>query len=225
MKSKIFRAIWWKALAIILVFYTIVMGFLGTVPAMPILNETIRNLYFHVTMWFAMMIMMLTGMVQSILFLSRNDLYKDLLAEECARVGMMFGTAGLLTGMIWANFTWGAPWVNDPQLNGAAATMLVYAAYFILRNAVNDDHKRARLAAVYSIFAFAMMMVFIMILPKMTDSLHPGKGGNPGFNTYDLDSNMRLVFYPAVIGWTLLGTWIMTLRVRYKMIKYKEDYL
>lgn len=225
MKSKIFRTIWWKALAIILVFYTIVMGFLGTVPAMPILNETIRNLYFHVTMWFAMMIMMLTGMVQSILFLSRNDLYKDLLAEECARVGMMFGVAGLLTGMIWANFTWGAPWVNDPQLNGAAATMLVYAAYFILRNAVNDSHKRARLAAVYSIFAFAMMMVFIMILPKMTDSLHPGKGGNPGFNTYDLDSNMRLVFYPAVIGWTLLGTWIMSLRVRYKLIKHKEDYL
>ena len=163
------------------------MGFLGTVPAMPILHETIRNLYFHVTMWFAMMIMMLAGLVQSILFLSSNNLYRDIVAEECARVGMLFGTAGLLTGMIWANYTWGAPWVNDPQLNGAAATMLVYAAYFILRSAVTDDHKRARLAAVYSIFAFAMMMVFIMILPKMTDSLHPGKGGNPGFRTYDLD--------------------------------------
>ncbi len=224
MKSKLATAIWWKALSIVLIFYTIVMGFLGTVPAMPILNETIRNLYFHVTMWFAMMIMMLAGMVQSILFLSRNYLYKDLLAEECARVGMLFGTAGLLTGMVWANYTWGAPWVNDPQLNGAAATMLVYTAYFILRNAVTDENKRARLAAVYSIFAFAMMMVFIMILPKMTDSLHPGKGGNPGFRTYDLDRNMRFVFYPAIIGWTLLGTWMMTLRVRLKLIEHKELY-
>ena len=202
------------------------MGFLGTVPAMPILNETIRNLYFHVTMWFAMMIMMLAGMVQSIFFLSKNTLYNDLLAEECARVGVMFGIAGLLTGMIWAKYTWGAYWVNDPQLNGAAATMLVYAAYFILRNAVTDDNKRARLAAVYSIFAFAMMVVFILIIPKMgnVDSLHPGKGGNPGFRTYDLDKNMRMVFYPAVIGWTLLGTWIMTLRVRYRLIEQKENY-
>lgn len=213
-------------ISIILLLYTIIMGFLGTVPAMPILNETIRNLYFHVTMWFAMMIMMLAGLVQSIFFLSRNTLYNDLLAEECARAGVMFGIAGLLTGMIWAKFTWGAYWVNDPQLNGAAATMLVYAAYFILRNAVTDDHKRARLAAVYCIFAFTMMMVFIMIIPKMgnVDSLHPGKGGNPGFRTYDLDKNMRMVFYPAVIGWTLLGTWIMTLRVRYKLIEQKEIY-
>ena len=224
LKSKLATATWWKALSIVLVFYTIVMGFLGTVPAMPILNETVRNLYFHVTMWFSMIIMMLVGMVQSMLFLSRNDLYKDLIAEECAHIGMMFGIAGLLTGMIWANYTWGAPWVNDPQLNGAAATMLVYTAYFILRNAVTDEHKRARLSAVYSIFAFAMMIVFIMVLPRMTDSLHPGKGGNPGFRTYDLDSNMRLVFYPAVIGFTLIGTWIMTLRVRLKLIEHPEIY-
>lgn len=226
MKQNLLRTNWWKALSIILLFYTIIMGFLGTVPAMPILHETIRNLYFHVTMWFAMMIMMLAGLVQSIFYLSKNKLYNDLLAEECARTGMMFGTAGLLTGMVWAKYTWGAYWVNDPQLNGAAATMLVYAAYFILRNAVTDDHKRARLAAVYSIFAFAMMMVFIMIIPKMgnVDSLHPGKGGNPGFKSYDLDKNMRMVFYPAVIGWSLLGTWIMTLRVRLKLIEQKETY-
>ena len=66
-----------------------------------------------------------------------------------------------------------------------------------------------------------MMFVFIMVIPKMNDSLHPGKGGNPGFNKYDLDSNMRMVFYPAVIGWTLLGTWIMSIRVRTKLIENK----
>ena len=214
-------ATWWKAVALILVFYTIIQGFLGAVPAMPILNETIRNLYFHVTMWFSMMIIMTASLIHSLVFLSSNNLYKDLLAEESARIGMMFGTAGLLTGMIWANYTWGAPWVNDPQLNGAAAAMLVYAAYFILRNAVADENKRGRLAAVYNIFAYAMMMVFIMVLPKMTDSLHPGKGGNPGFNKYDLDSDMRTVFYPAVIGFTLLGIWIMTLRVRTRWAEHK----
>ena len=68
-----------------------------------------------------------------------------------------------------------------------------------------------------------MMFVFIMVLPKMNDSLHPGKGGNPGFNKYDLDSNMRMVFYPAVIGWTLLGVWMMSLRVRIKKIEIAQN--
>jgi heme exporter protein C len=54
----------------------------------------------------------------------------------------------------------------------------------------------------------------------MTDSsLHPGNGGNPGFNAYDLDSRLRMVFYPAILGWTLLGVWLVSLRVRIKRIK------
>lgn len=199
------------------------MGFLGEVPAMPILHETIRNLYFHVTMWMAMLVLMFSNMVYSIRHLSNGRLYEDLVAEECARIAMVFAIAGLLTGMIWANYTWGAPWVNDPQLNGTAASMLIYAAYFILRNAIPDESKKARLAAVYSIFAFVMMFVFIMVLPKMNDSLHPGKGGNPGFNKYDLDSNMRMVFYPAVIGWTLLGVWMMSLRIRIRKLESKKS--
>ena len=162
-------------MAVILVFYTIIMGFLVPVPALAILNETIRNLFFHVTMWFGMMIMMLVSLIYSIRFLSTAKEKDDLYAEESARTGMYFGIAGLITGMIWANYTWGAPWVNDPQLNGAAGTMLAYAAYFILRNAIEDEHKRARLSAVYCIFAFMMMIVFIQVLPKLTDTLHPGR--------------------------------------------------
>ncbi|CAN5447083.1 cytochrome c biogenesis protein CcsA [soil metagenome] len=214
---------WWKVIALVCLLYTYIAGFLGTVPAMPILNETIRNLFFHVCMWMSMFVLMTVNVVYGIRYLSTNNSYDDLVAEEAARASMVFGIAGLVTGMVWANFTWGAPWVNDPQLNGTAATMLLYAAYFILRNAVNDEAKKSKLAAIYSIFAFAMMMVFIMVLPKLTDSLHPGKGGNPGFNKYDLDSNMRMVFYPAVIGWTLIGVWIMSLRIRFRLVE--QSYL
>jgi heme exporter protein C len=209
---------WWKLLSALLLFYTIIAGFLGDVPAMAILNESIRNLYFHVTMWFAMMILLIVSLVNSIKYLGSFDLQSDIVAEESARVAMMFGVLGLLTGMVWARYTWGAWWVNDVQLNGAAGTMLVYAAYFILRGSMEDEQKRARVSAVYSIFAFAMMIVFIVVLPRMTDSLHPGKGGNPGFSSYDLDHRLRLVFYPAILGWTLLGVWIMQLRIRLRKI-------
>ena len=81
--------------------------------------------------------------------------------------------------------------------------------------------KRARISAVYNIFAFPVFVVLIFVLPRLTASLHPGNGGNPGFNQYDLDSNMRMVFYPAVAGWILLGFWIASLRIRTSFINEK----
>ncbi len=208
-------------MSVILLCYVIVAGFIIDVPALPILHETIRNLFFHVTMWFAMMIIMLSSMVSSIKFLSKFKMTADVWAVESANTGMFFGTMGLLTGMLWANYTWGDWWVNDPKLNGAAATMLIYLAYFVLRGSLDDEEKRAKVSAIYNIFAFTMLIVFLVILPRMTDSLHPGSGGNPGFSTYDIDDSMRFVFYPAIIGWTLLGVWILQIRVRTRFLKMK----
>ncbi len=214
---------WWKWLSIVLVFYTIIAGLLIDVPRLPILHESIRNLFFHVTMWFSMLIMMIASVVYGIRFLRSGSIKDDIKAEKCVQSGIFLGILGLLTGSIWAKYTWGAWWVNDPKLNGAAASMLVYLAYIILRGSMDDEHKRARISAVYSIFAFTMRIVFIMILPRLTDSLHPGNEGNPGFGAYDLDSGMRTVFYPAVIGWALLAAWITEIRVRMKYIQHKKE--
>jgi len=208
----------WKIACVVLLYFTLFAGFLMPVPELPILNESIRNLYFHVTMWFAMIIHMIVTIIYSIRYLAGGKIQYDLKAEQYAITGMVFGIAGLITGMIWARFTWGAFWVNDTKLNGAAAAMLMYAAYFILRQSTEDDTKRAKLSAVYLVFAFPLMMAFIYILPRMTDSLHPGNGGNPAFGQYDLDNQMRLVFYPAIIGWTLLGVWITSIRIRIKKL-------
>lgn len=212
---------WWKILALVIIVYSIVAGFLLDVPELPILRETIRNLYFHVTMWFSMIFLFLYSMIAGIRYLNSFDLKYDVYADEAAKVGMFMGTLGLLTGMVWAQFTWGAFWVNDPKLNGSAITMLLYLAYFILRGSLEDPEKRARISAVYNIFAFVMMLVFIGILPRLTDSLHPGNGGNPAFSGYDLNDNMKLVFYPAVIGWILFGLWIFTIRVRMRVLEEK----
>ena len=128
---------------------------------------------------------------------------------------------GIITGALWANYQWGSPWVGDPKQNGAAIALLVYFAYFILRGSLSNEDQRARLSAVYNIFAFAAMIPLIFIIPRLTDSMHPGSGGNPGFNMYDLDNRMRLVFYPAVAGWILLGFWITSLFIRLRTIEEK----
>ena len=191
-----------------------------TYPYREVLYETIRNLFFHVPMWFAMLIILAVSLVYSIKHLGSARLEHDLVASEMANSGILLGMLGLATGSFWARFTWGAWWVSDPQLNGAAIAMLIYLAYIILRGSIDEEQKRGRIAAVYNIFAFVMLIVFVGIYPKMNkvDSLHPGSGGNPGFNTYDMDSTMRMVFYPAVIGFALLGMWIANIRIRYRKL-------
>jgi heme exporter protein C len=213
---------WWKWLCIVLLFYTVIGGLFIQVPRLAILHETIRNLFFHVTIWFAMIIMMAASLIYGIKYLNTNKIDFDIKAEQCAVTGIFLGILGLVTGSIWAKYTWGAWWVNDAKLNGAAATMLVYFAYMVLRGSVEDEYKRARISSVYGIFAFTLMLVFIMILPRLTDSLHPGNGGNPGFSSYDLDNSMRKVFYPSVIAWTLLATWLTEIKVRIKRLS-KHD--
>lgn len=210
---------WWKIASVLLISYSIVWGFLGEVPRLPLLNETIRNLYFHVVMWFAMLGMMSFSLGYSIGVLSKGRRLADIQAAQFAETGMVLATLGLLTGMVWANFTWGAPWTNDPKLNGTAITMIIYLAYFILRGSIEDPEKKARISAVYNIFAFVLMIVFIGILPRLTDSLHPGNGGNPGFNNYDMDSNLRMVFYPAVLGWIFLGIWVSRVKIRLTVLQ------
>ena len=57
------------------------------------------------------------------------------------------------------------------------------------------------------------------MIPRLTDSLHPGNGGNPAFGSQDLDNTMRMVFYPSIIGFSLLGLWLAQLRYRYAKIQ------
>lgn len=210
---------WWKIAAIILVLYSIIGGFLVEVPRLPILNETIRNTYFHVTLWFSMMFLMLVSFVNSIRYLANPLQRHDTLAIETANVGILFGILGLVTGMVWAQYTWGAFWVNDVKTNGTAITLLIYLAYLVLRGSVEDEEKRGRIGAIYNIFAFVMLILFLGILPRITDSLHPGNGGNPAFGSYDMDNTMRMVFYPAIIGYFLLGWWLVDQRIKLRKIQ------
>ncbi len=188
-----------------------------------LLNETIRNLMFHVPMWFTMMVLLFLSFLSSIRYLNGFNLAHDLKASQAVNIGLLFAVLGIITGAIWAKFTWSdhTPlfsltgwWANDVKLNGAAISTLIYIAYRILRSSISDEHQRAKVSAVYNIFAFVLMLVFIMILPRIYDSLHPGNGGNPAFGAYDLDNTLRMVFYPAVIGWIGLGIWILQIKVR-----------
>ena len=208
-----------KFFCVVLLTYTLIAGFLFDVPRLPILNETIRALYFHVPMWFTMIFLLLLSSFNSYRYINTGKNYYDIKSYNYANVAVYFGVLGLLTGMIWAKFTWGTFWTNDPKLNGSAIGMLIYLGYFVLRSSLKDESKRGKISSVYNVFAFAMLIPLIFILPRMADSLHPGNGGNPGFNVYDMNSQLRVVFYPAVVGFILLGIWITDLRLKIYELK------
>jgi heme exporter protein C len=223
---------WWKIMCVILLVYTLIGGLLFPVPRVMILNETIRNLYFHVGMWWCMMLLYIVSVVHAVKYLSKPNLTSDIRSRQYAAVGTVFGMLGYATGAIWMSFTWADPnnpavasfgaLAKEPKLVGTAIALLTYFAYFVLRGSITDIDKRARIGAVYNIFAFAFLFPSIWIIPRLMESLHPGAEGNPALNYKDVDPRMRLVLYPAWIGWILLGVWISTLKIRLSILKEKK---
>jgi heme exporter protein C len=223
MKSK-----WWKVLCVVLLFFTFTAGFLVRVPSLGNLHQTIRNFYFHVPMWFGQIILLSLSLGYSIAYLRTENIRHDIYASEFAKTGIVYGLLGLTTGSIWATYTWGEPWSNDPKQIAAAIAVLIYLAYLVLRGSMTDIDKKARISAVYNIFAYFIYIPLIMILPRMVQSLHPGGmegakgGGNPALGGNSLDPLMRLVFWPSVLGWALLGIWISSLKIRLNLILNKN---
>jgi heme exporter protein C len=217
------RLEWWKILTIVLLYYTVIGGFLLPVPRLPILNESIRLFYFHFPMWCAMLLLFIISVASAVKYLRRGDIADDDCAVESAKVGLFFGILGLATGSLWAKATWGTFWTNDPKLNGTAIALMIYLAYFVMRGSLQDEVQRGRLSSVYNIFAFAVLIPLIFILPRMTDSLHPGNGGNPGFRLFDTSHDLKLVLYTAILAFCLLGWWLTTLLIRIKTYNRLRD--
>jgi len=196
----------------------IVAGFLGWIPQLNILEQSARNLYFHVPMWFTLMAATVLSAYHSLRYLQTGSRVYDLRAREAARLALVFGLLGIVTGMVWARFTWyegtGKWWNFDPKQSMAAVLLLIYGAYFVLRDGIDDPDKQGRIAAVYNLFAVVTMPFLLYILPRQMQSLHPGAEGSPAFSQTDLAPAMRWVFYPAVLGFIGLFWLLYTQRVR-----------
>lgn len=247
----------YKILAVLLMGYALIYGLLmkTQLPTAMVLQngQSSRNLFYHVPLWFGVITLAAISVVQSVRLLrmiapdretardeayALNTLIADARANEAASIAVMYNILGLLTGIVWSRVTWGealpssdfsAWWGWDPIQVCALISLLIYAAYFLLRSSFADGEQRAKISAVYNIFAFATLIPLYFILPKMLPGLHPtaqGSGAGGGsfiFKGGGINNDFRMILYPGMIGWVLLGVWIYELRSRLAAVKLRLE--
>ena len=153
---------WWKILLFVMMTFVIVAGLaipIGTgewyaFPNIPGLEQKAKIIFFHVPTAWLSVISFLTAMVYGIKYLGKHNLDDDAKSNAALQLGMVFCILATVTGSIWAKFTWGAFWHWDPRETSIFILLLIYGSLFALRSAIDNEDKRARLSAVYSIIAF-----------------------------------------------------------------------
>ncbi len=198
-----------------------------TIDFVPALMERVRNIFFHVPMsWIGFLAYLLT-MIWSVQYLRTRDAGYDIKAHAAAALGTIFTALATLTGMIWAKADWGTYWNWDPRQTTIFVLLMIYGAYFALRGAVEQEDKRARLSAVYSIFAFVTVPFLGFILPRVIPGLHPASApDDPGpLFGGGIDPEILALYTLSLFSFTILFFWLLSLSVRTKKLEYRADSL
>jgi len=217
---------WWKVLIFVLMSAMIVASFVTTAPWADnperIWRGASRILYYHVPQAWMCVLAYAISMIFSIRFLRNRNIVEDDRAVAAASLGFMFCFLATITGAVFARATWGSFWNWDPRETSIFILLLIYAAYFALRNAIDEEEKRAALSAVYSIFAFLTVPFLVFVLPRMLPGLHPGAKVPGEEMTISLGPVERVVFFSSIALFTTLFFWIYNLAIRIRRLERTE---
>jgi len=219
--SKVWKLILYLGLALIII------GAFIWAPLEPkILKEYTRIFYFHVPVAWICVVFFFIAAYYSFQFLRTRDLLYDAYAKISNELGILFAILATVTGSIWAKVTWGSFWNWDPRETSIFILLLIYGAYFSLRSAVEQEDRRARLAAVYSLLAFVTVPFFVFVVPRIYFSLHPEPVINAQGKIH-LEVRQRVIFFSSLLFHTVLYLWLFQMRktqVKLQMIlrQYKE---
>lgn len=183
-----------------------------------------RIFYFHVAAgWVGYLAFGVTA-VASILYLLKRQRRFDNVAVSSAEIGVIFTAANLVSGSVWARPTWGTWWSwDDPRLTLAAIVLLVYIAYLMLRNAIDDPERRARLSSIYGIVGFlSVPLSFISV--RIWRTIHPaviGTASETAQGGFDMSGNMVVVLLFSIFTFSLL--YVVLLHYRLKLEDMREQ--
>jgi heme exporter protein C len=206
---------------------SIYMAFMVSPPA-DILGDASRIIYFHVPLaWGSVLAFVYSGVVSIIyLFDKKNKYYlMEEKAYNSAHVGMIFTILAIISGSIWAKISWGSYWNWDPRQTSITVLILIYIAYFSLWSALSNNTNRGRICSAYLIFAMVTVPFFVFIIPRMYPTLHPDPIINPE-KKMKLDSSMRLTLLTAVVSFTFLYTYLLSIMNKLSRVNniFKEKF-
>jgi heme exporter protein C len=205
----------WIALAI-------VGAFLYAPLAKDFLGQSSRIQIFHVPMAWGSFVAFKTAGVWSLLYLGKRQPDHDRAAEAAVEVGLLFCVLATVSGAIWARVEWGAWWNWDPRQTSITVVLIFYAAYLVLRGAIEDPDARARLGAVYAVLGLVVAPFFIFVLPRIvTFTLHPEPIVNPE-GKLKMDPRIGIVLAISSLGFTALFFWLQRLRWRLLRIEARR---
>lgn len=117
-------------------------------------GQIYRLLFFHVPAWWTAFLAVGASAIASVGYLFTRRLRWDAIALASTEVAVVFLLTGLTLGSIWGRIIWGIWWTWDARLTSSLICVLLYVGYLSLRMSIEEPHRRALIASVFSLFAF-----------------------------------------------------------------------
>jgi heme exporter protein C len=185
-------------------------------PTEAVMGEVQRVFYFHIgTAWTGLLGFIIAGVAGAI-YLATKDTKWDIVEVAAVEISLVFFLITIILGSIWARPAWNTWWTWDPRLTTAAITELIYIAYFMLRQGIEDPGRRARFGAVYAIVgAISAPITFFVI--RLYRTIHPVVigGSNPeAEGGFSMVPDMRVAFFFALFAFTVIFIDLLWNRIR-----------
>ena len=180
-----------------------------------------RVFYFHVSSAWVGFFAFFVTLIASIVYLLKGTRRWDIVALSSVEVGLTFMTMAIISGSIWAKVAWNVWWTWDPRLTTSTILWLIYVSYLMLRNAIDDEARRARFAAVYGIVGFVSVPITFIAI-RWWRTIHPVILDSRGF---DLAAPMVTTLMFCVGAFTLLYFTLLAYRVRLEQLADEVEQL
>jgi heme exporter protein C len=218
-----------KILDIVSILVLVIAAYLALVfaPKELVMGDVQRVLYFHIgTAWTALLGFILAA-VFSVIYLITKDLKWDRLQVAAIEVSLVFFLITIVLGSIWARPAWNTWWTWDPRLTTAAVTELIYIAYFMLRQGIDDPDRRARFGAVYALLGgISAPITFFAI--RLFRTIHPvviGGSNAAAQGGFNMTADMKVAFFFALFAFTVIFVDLFWNRVRLGDLQDKVEQL
>ena len=184
-------------------------------------QSTSKVLFLHVPMAWVAVLAFLVSAFFSVAYLRGKRIESDVWASSSAGLGFLFCILATVTGSIWAKLEWGSFWNWDPRESSIIVLLLIYAAYFALRSALDNQEQKMQLSAVYSILAFVTVPFLIFVIPRIIFSLHPDNPIMANDPEMEMTSKIRTVFFASLFGFSLLYFLMLRMKAELEFIRNK----